>query len=235
MSTSVSAHVVVRHADLDINLDIAGGEVVAIMGPSGAGKTTLLEAIAGLVRLDDGTISFDGTPIASAAMHTPPSGRGVGLLGQDALLFPHMTASENIEFAARASGQSRDEARNAASDWLARMGLPDFGARRVRQLSGGQAQRIALARALAARPRLLLLDEPFSSLDVEAAASLRQTVHEHITGTTTMVVSHTAADAQALADRLIILERGKITQQGTVDEVLGAPATSFAAAVAASV
>ncbi|MGF2950024.1 ATP-binding cassette domain-containing protein [Microbacterium alcoholitolerans] len=234
MSGALEAHVVVDHAGLDVAVAVAPGEVLAVMGPSGAGKTTLLDAIAGLTRLDDGHVSIDGVRLADARMHTPPSRRAIGLLGQDALLFPHMTAVDNIAFAAQSAGAGRDEARTVAAEWMPRIGLPGLGARRPDRLSGGQRQRVALARALAARPRLLLLDEPFSSLDVQAAAQLRTVVREHLQGTTTIVVSHTLADAQALADRLLILEHGRITQQGPLPEVLASPASDFTSAVAAS-
>ncbi|WP_404473632.1 sulfate/molybdate ABC transporter ATP-binding protein [Microbacterium aerolatum] len=231
---ALDAHVVVAHAAVDAKLSLAPGEVLAVMGPSGAGKTTLLDAIAGLTRLNAGHVAIDGETLADARQHTPPSRRAIGLLGQDALLFPHMTAAGNIAFAARSAGASRAEARAVGEEWMLRVGLEGFGERRPDQLSGGQRQRVALARALAAQPRVLLLDEPFSSLDVEAAARLRDVVRAQLRGTTTLFVSHGVADAEALADRLIILERGRITQQGALAEVLASPATPFAAAVAAS-
>lgn len=234
MSGAVDAHVVVTHAAVDARLTLAAGEVLAVMGPSGAGKTTLLDALSGLTRLDDGYLDIDGDRIADARQHTPPSRRSIGLLGQEALLFPHMTAAENIAFAAQSGGASRNASQAIAAEWMERVGLAGLGGRRPGELSGGQSQRIALARALAARPRLLLLDEPFSSLDVQAAAQLREVVRDQLQGTTTIVVSHTVADAEALADRLGILEHGRITQQGPLDEVLASPASDFAAAVAAS-
>lgn len=234
MSGAVDAHVVVTHAAVDARLTLAAGEVLAVMGPSGAGKTTLLDALSGLTRLDDGYLDIDGDRIADARQHTPPSRRSIGLLGQEALLFPHMTAAENIAFAAQSGGASRNASRAIAAEWMERVGLAGLGGRRPGELSGGQSQRIALARALAARPRLLLLDEPFSSLDVQAAAQLREVVRDQLHGTTTVVVSHTVADAEALADRLGILEHGRITQQGPLDEVLASPASDFATAVAAS-
>ncbi|WP_417506999.1 ATP-binding cassette domain-containing protein, partial [Microbacterium sp.] len=158
----------------------------------------------------------------------------IGLLGQDALLFPHMTAAENIAFAARAAGRTREESTRRATEWLGRIGLAGYGDRRPDELSGGQRQRIALARALAASPRLLLLDEPFTSLDVEAAAQLREVVREQRGATTTILVSHGILDAQALAERLVIVQAGRIVQDAAVAEVLASPATPFAAAVADS-
>ncbi|MEV7619756.1 ATP-binding cassette domain-containing protein [Microbacterium sp. NPDC089321] len=231
---ALDAHVVVAHASLDVRLSLQPGEVVAVMGPSGAGKTTLLDALSGLTRLDAGHVAIDGAVLADPRRHTPPSRRAIGLLGQDPLLFPHMTAVGNIAFAARSAGSSRAEAMTIAQEWMPRIGLADLGDRRPDQLSGGQRQRVALARALAARPRLLLLDEPFSSLDVQAAAQLREVVGGHLNGTTTVIVSHTLADAQSLAPRLLILENGRITQDGALSDVLAAPASPFTRAVAAT-
>lgn len=231
---ALDAHVIVRHAGLDAALRVAAGEFVAIMGPSGAGKTSLLEAISGLVRLDEGHVDLDGIRLSGPRQHTPPSRRAIGLLGQDALLFPHMTAAENIAFAARVGGRTRDESTRLAAEWLDRIGLSGLGDRRPDELSGGQRQRIALARALAASPRLLLLDEPFTSLDVEAAAQLREVVREQRGATTTILVSHGILDAQALAERLVIVQAGRIVQDAAVAEVLASPATPFAAAVADS-
>lgn len=231
---ALDARVVVRHAGLDAALRVAAGEFVAVMGPSGAGKTSLLEAIAGLVRLDEGHVDLDGVRLSGERQHTPPSRRAIGLLGQDALLFPHMTAAENIAFAARVGGRTRDESTRHAAEWLDRIGLIEYGTRRPDELSGGQRQRIALARALAASPRVLLLDEPFTSLDVEAAAQLREVVREQRGSTTTILVSHGILDAQALAERLVIVQAGRIVQDAAVAEVLASPATPFAAAVADS-
>ncbi|MFJ2504439.1 ATP-binding cassette domain-containing protein [Microbacterium sp. NPDC087592] len=231
---ALDAHVIVRHAGLDAALRVAAGEFVAIMGPSGAGKTSLLEAISGLVRLDEGHVDLDGIRLSGPRQHTPPSRRAIGLLGQDALLFPHMTAAENIAFAAQVGGRTRDESTRLAAEWLDRIGLAEYGTRSPDELSGGQRQRIALARALAASPRLLLLDEPFTSLDVEAAAQLREVVREQRGATTTILVSHGILDAQALAERLVIVQAGRIVQDAAVAEVLASPATPFAAAVADS-
>lgn len=234
MTGTLDAHVVVDHAGLDVRLTLRPGEVLAVMGPSGAGKTTLLDAVAGLTRLDGGHVDIGGDRLADASRHTPPSRRAIGLLGQDPLLFPHMTAVANIAFAARSAGSSRADALAMAEEWMPRVGLPGLGDRHPDQLSGGQRQRVALARALAARPRLLLLDEPFSSLDVLAAAQLREVVREQLHGTTTIVVSHTVADAHALADRLLILEHGHATHEGPLHDILAAPSTPFARAVATS-
>ncbi|MGO1539166.1 MAG: sulfate/molybdate ABC transporter ATP-binding protein [Leucobacter sp.] len=221
---------------VDVRFQLADGEVLAIMGPSGAGKSTVLDAISGLLRLDSGRIDLGGTSVADTKnqVHIAPSRRSIGVLGQETLLFPHMTAAENVSFAARASGHSAAEARTVANEWLHRVSLGDFADRAPSQLSGGQQQRVALARALAARPKLLLLDEPFVALDVEAAAHAHALLREQLasSGTAAIIVSHDGFDAIEVADRLLILEAGVITQEGPVREVLTNPQTSFVSAVA---
>lgn len=219
---------------LDVAVDAAPGETVAIMGPSGAGKSTLLAAIAGLVRIDDGAVSVDDRVVADARRHVPPAERGIVLLGQEPRLFPHLSARENVAFGPRARGVARDEARRDADEWMRRVGLPGMGDHRPAELSGGQQQRVALARALAVEPEVLLLDEPFTALDPETAGDLRALLHEQLnaTGSTALIVTHDAIDAAALARRLVLVEDGVVTQQGPVADVLSLPATRFAAALA---
>ncbi|MFT4220775.1 MAG: ATP-binding cassette domain-containing protein [Microbacterium sp.] len=221
---------------LDVTVAAAPGETVAVMGPSGAGKSTLVSAIAGLVRLDDGRIAIDEKDVSRAKprRHVPPALRNVVLLGQEPRLFPHLTARENVAFGPRARGVDKEVARRDADDWLWRVGLPGSGPHRPAELSGGQQQRVALARALATSPKVLLLDEPFTALDAETAGDLRALLHEqlHATRSTTLIVTHDAVDAAALASRLVIVENGAVTQEGAVAEVLAMPATRFAAAVA---
>jgi molybdate transport system ATP-binding protein len=223
---------------LDAVLQIEPGEVVAVMGPSGAGKSTLFDAIAGFVPLAAGEVRLDGRTVeAASGAHVGPQHRGVVLLGQEPRLFPHLSARENIAFGPRARRTARAAARTDADAWLDRVGLGGLGARRPAQLSGGQQQRVALARALATSPRVLLLDEPLTSLDPETAAGIRALLRDQLaeTGTTAVVATHDAADAAALARRLVVLEAGRITQAGTVREVLDRPATPFVTAVAATV
>lgn len=230
--------------DLDVLLEVAAGETLALMGPSGAGKSSVLHAIAGTERIAAGSIVLgdSGTPdalvLADAArgVHLPPHRRSIGMLGQDPRLFPHLTAHGNIAFGARAGGLGKLESAAAADGWLDQLGLGEVSDQRPAALSGGQRQRIALARALAADPRLLLIDEPFASLDVEAAADMRELVRVELarTRTTAIVVSHSAVDAAALAHRLVVIERGVVVQQGQVGEVLATPATRFVRAVAAT-
>ena len=232
---ALDAHLVVQRGRmrLDAALAAAPGERIAVMGPSGAGKSTLLAAIAGLVPVASGHVRIDGVEIAGTHP-VPPHRRGVVLLGQDPRLFPHLTAAENIAFGVQAHGANRATALSTARDWLARVGLPGIDHSRPSRLSGGQQQRVALARALATRPRILLLDEPITALDPETAADIRTLLAAQLTesGVTAVIVTHDALDAVALAERLVILEDGRVTQQAPVREVLAAPATRFAAAVA---
>ena len=251
---ALAARIRVPRTGFDVNLElkVAAGETLALMGPSGAGKSSVLHAIAGTERITEGRIalmtSAENAGAASDAggpfvladsesrTHLPPHQRAIGMLGQDSRLFPHLTAHGNIAFGARAGGRAKRDASATATSWLERLGLAEVSKQRPEALSGGQRQRIALARALAASPRLLLIDEPFASLDVEAAADMRELVREELarTGTTALVVSHSAVDAAALAHRLVVIERGRVVQHGEVQNVLANPATRFVRAVAAT-
>ncbi len=241
MSVGLDARIRVRRPSLEVeaDLEVPAGETLAITGPSGAGKTTLLDALSGLVGLDAGRVLLGGETLADAEsrIHLPPSRRRVGRLGQEAELFPHLSVLDNITFAVRARGETVSVAQGEAEQWLGRAGLADLGPRPPATLSGGQARRVALLRTLSARPRLLLLDEPFASLDVEAAADMRALIATQLRElpTTTILVSHDARDALALANRMIVLESGRSVQSGSVSEILAAPATRFAAAFAATV
>lgn len=215
---------------LEAALSAEPGEIVAVMGPSGAGKSTLLGAIAGLVPLASGAVVLDGrtveTPVGAAVAHHE---RGTALLGQDPRLFPTMSVLENVAFGARARRTPKREARADAGTWLERVGLGGTGDRRTWELSGGQQQRVALARALAIRPRLLLLDEPFSALDPGTAAEIRDLLSDQLleTGTTALLATQDPADASAVAHRLLIIEHGRIVQDGLVSDVLRSPRTPF--------
>lgn len=235
-SAALSALVVVprEHFTVDVSLEAEIGETVAVMGPSGAGKSTLLQALAGLVPLANGEIAVDGRVIDRAAaprVRTAPMHRGIVLLGQDTRLFPHLSVRENVAFGPRAAGIATRAARASADEWLARVGLPGSGDRMPRALSGGESQRVAVARALAASPRVVLLDEPLVALDPATAADIRRMLREQLTGITTIAVTHDAADAIGLADRLIVVESGRVMQAGPVREVLAAPASDFVAAI----
>ena len=220
------------------DLQIPAGESVAVLGPNGAGKSTLLGLVAGLLRPDTGTIRLGARVLSSAGegrgMLIPPEHRRVGLMGQDPLLFPHLSALENVAFGPRSQGRSRADARASARGWLDRMGLSAFASRRPAELSGGQRQRVALARALAAEPELLLLDEPLGALDAQTAPEIRQVLRTHLrdSRTTSMLVTHDVLDAAVLADRVIVLERGRIVDDGPTTVVLTTPRSSFGATLA---
>ncbi|WES64499.1 ATP-binding cassette domain-containing protein [Microbacter sp. GSS18] len=239
MTAALDARVVLERGGFALDADIAvpAGETLAVMGPSGAGKSTLLAVLAGLVPSREGHVRVGERTLDSSArprVRTPPSRRGIVLLGQDARLFPHLSVRENIVFGPRAHGIPRDQAERDADDWLFRVGLAGVGSRRPAQLSGGQQQRVALARALATEPAVLLLDEPLTSLDIDTAADIRALLASQLaaTRTTAVVATHDAVDAVALASRLAVLENGTVTQAGPVRTVLAEPATPFAAAVA---
>lgn len=235
--SGLRAHVVVdrEHFAVDVALDVAGGETVAVMGPSGAGKSTLLQALAGLEPLTAGEIDVGGRIVDRVSVprvRTEPMNRGIVLLGQDARLFPHLSVRENVAFGPRAAGADAREARDSAEEWLIRVGLPGAGDRMPRELSGGEGQRVAVARALAASPRAVLLDEPLVALDPETAGEIRRMLRDQLAGTTTIAVTHDAADAVALAERLMVIESGRVTQSGPVRKVLAAPASGFVASIA---
>jgi ABC-type sulfate/molybdate transport systems ATPase subunit len=204
--------------------DVAPGHPLAVIGPNGAGKSSVLAAIAGLVPLESGRVSIG----ARAVDGLPPERRRIGVVFQDYVLFPHLTVRDNVAFAARMHG-SRASARTAAEPWLDRYGLTPLADRLPAELSGGQAQRVALARALAAEPEVLLLDEPMSALDVEVRADMRAELATHVRefGGATVLVTHSPADAAALADSVLVLESGRVTQRGTLDELRALPATPY--------
>ncbi|GAA1414801.1 hypothetical protein AUR04nite_17700 [Glutamicibacter uratoxydans] len=236
MSLDVELSVARSAFAVQAKFTVPAGRTLAIMGPSGAGKSTIVQVIAGIEKLDAGRIELDGALLAAGRHHLPPHRRQVGLLGQEAHLFPHLDAARNIAFGARAGGMSKQDAQQAASRWLERLGLGEVANHKPAALSGGQRQRIALARALAAKPKFLLIDEPFASLDVEAAVDMRQLVREELerSGTGAIVVSHSAADTQALADDLMVIERGKVIAYGEVEQVFAQPASRFVRAVVAT-
>jgi len=218
---------------LDVELTAAAGEVVAVLGPNGAGKSTLLRALAGLQPLDTGRVVLDGRVLDDAAsgLHVRPPQRGVALVPQDGQLFPHLSARDNVAFGPRSRGQDRRTAGGLADEWLARLGLGDLGDRRPAALSGGQAARVALARALVGRPRLVLLDEPLAALDVGTRAQVRSELrtHLHAVDAASLLVTHDALDAVTVADRLVVLEGGQVVQQGLPAEVARRPATAYVA------
>ncbi len=219
--------------ELDVALKVEEGEVVAVLGPNGAGKTTLLRAIAGLVPLSSGRIELGGRVLSdvAAGLRLRPEERSVGVVFQDHLLFPHLSVTENVAFGLRARGVRRAVARRRADAELERVQLRGFGGRRPRSLSGGQSQRVALARALAIDPALLLLDEPLAALDVEARLAVRRELRQHLErfAGPCLIVTHEPIEAMALADRLLILEHGRITQVGRPAEISRRPRSRWVA------
>jgi len=215
---------VVRLADfsLCVDLTIANGQSVAIVGVNGAGKTTLLKSIAGLVTVDEGRIVLDEQVLDSADddEFVTPEKRGMGVVFQDYLLFDHLSVLENVAFGLRARGIGKAEARVRAREMVASNGLTELAERRPEALSGGQRQRVALMRALAARPRLLLLDEPLSAVDPSARADLRAALVRRIDefAGTTLVVSHDPTDVMVMAERVIVLDSGNVVWDGPVTD-----------------
>jgi iron(III) transport system ATP-binding protein len=213
----------------DVSFELPEGKLLSLVGESGSGKTTLLRLLAGLETPDSGSISLDGRLLSSPAAVVPPEQRGIGLVFQHHALFPHLTVDKNIGFGLR--HLSRDERMAIIAQLLALVGLAKFGKRYPHELSGGERQRIALARALAPEPRLLLLDEPFSSLD----ARLRQTVRDDTRailkerGATALFVTHDTGDALSIADRIVVLKHGQLQQDGAPPEVYHAPANAYVA------
>lgn len=219
-----------RPAVRQANITVDDGELVALVGESGSGKTTLLRLLAGLESPDSGTILLDGTVISAPGRIIPPEKRGIGMVFQHHALFPHLTLEGNITFGIR--HLKRAQRREISTTLLDLVGLPGFGKRFPHQLSGGERQRIALARALAPSPRLLLLDEPFSSLDARLRHSLRDETRAVLKrhGTTAIFVTHDTADALTIADRIVVVRDGTIQQIGSPGEIYRAPANAYVAA-----
>jgi len=209
-------------------LDLAEGETIALLGENGAGKSTVLRVIAGLLRPELGQVRLAGREVTQL----PPHRREVGLLAQDPLLFPHLSAVQNVAFGPQVRGASAKQARERAQQWLERTGVAALADRKPDQLSGGQAQRVAIARALATSPRLLLLDEPLAALDVNAAPEIRSLLREVLRDQSAIVVTHDALDALLLADRVVVLEHGQVVESGPTQEVLRQPRSAFAAQIA---
>jgi molybdate transport system ATP-binding protein len=218
---------------LDIELTVGDGEVVALLGPNGAGKTTGLRAVAGLQPLDGGRIAVDGAVLddPGAGVFIPTAERPIGVVFQDYLLFPRLSAVDNVAFGLRARGASKTDARAEAQRWLARFGLADRTHAKPRALSGGEAQRVALARALATGPRLLLLDEPLAALDASTRLQVRGELRRHLAtfAGARLLVTHDPVDAIVLADRLVIVEGGHVTQTGSPAAVTARPGYRYVA------
>ena len=232
----LDAAAVVRRAGftLDVAITVDPGDVLAVLGPNGSGKSTLLDVLAGLLRPDAGHVRVGGRTLTDSGVHVPPHRRGVGLLAQQPLLFPHLTALANVAFGPRAQGMSRRAATARARELLDAVDVAGLADRRPAQLSGGQQQRVALARALAAGPDLLLLDEPLAALDVDTMPAMRALLRRTIrdSGRTAVLVTHAALDALVLADRVVVLSDGVVAEEGATREVLARPRSPFAARIA---
>jgi molybdate transport system ATP-binding protein len=232
---TLDASVRVQRSDftLDVQLSVAAGETVAVLGPNGAGKTTLLRALAGLDEME-GQVTLDGEVLEDSArgIHVPPERRRVGLVFQDHVLFPHLSVLENVAFGLRA--QRKPDATATAQRLLDGASLGDRARAMPRRLSGGQGQRVALLRALAIEPRLLLLDEPLSSLDVSVRAEVRRDLARQLASFqgARLLVTHDPLEAIAIADTLVVLEHGSIVQSGSPDEVTARPRSRFVADLA---
>jgi molybdate transport system ATP-binding protein len=222
--------------DLRVALDVRPGEVLALLGPNGAGKSTTLRCLAGLSPIGAGAIAIDGTVVddPAADVFVEPEARSIGVVFQQYLLFEHMSVLENVAFGLRARGATKVDARRTAREWLDRVGLGDYADQRPRVLSGGQAQRAALARALATHPRVLLLDEPLAALDAGTRSTVRRDLRRHLASFDGMsvLVTHDPVDAYALADRVAILDAGAVVQAGTFTEVTAHPRSRYVADLA---
>ena len=225
----------VRRRDfrVSVRLDVARGEVLAVLGPNGAGKSTLLRALAGLEPVSSGFVELSGRLLddANDGVRVPVEQRRIGVVFQDYRLFPHLSVVENVAFGLRARGVRRGAARDAAREWVARLGLAEMASRRPGHLSGGQAQRVALARALVTQPEMLLLDEPLAALDARTRLEVRSELRQHLRefGGPSLVVTHDALDALVLGDRILVLEGGRTVQSGPPAEVAQRPATEYVA------
>jgi molybdate transport system ATP-binding protein len=212
---------------------VPSGRTVAVVGPNGSGKTTLLRTLAGLTPLTSGRVTLDDRVLddPAAGVYEPPEARRVGMVFQDHALFPHLSTLDNVAFGGRAHGRSRADAQQHALAWLDRVGLADRAQTYPGELSGGQAQRVALARALATDPGLLLLDEPLAALDATTRIEVRRDVRRHLStfDGVRIVVTHDPIDAAVLADEILVLDRGRVAQTGTPEDITARPRTPWVA------
>lgn len=227
---TLHAHVVDPERGVDVAIDVASGETLAVLGPNGAGKSTLLGAVAGLLRPKRADVKVGERVLSDGRTWMPPHRRSVALLAQEPRLFPHLTVRDNVAFGPRSHGL--DDPDRRATQWLDRVGLVDLAHRRPRSLSGGQAQRVAIARALATDPQVVLLDEPLAALDAEAVPDVRRLLRHVLADRTAIIVTHEPLDALVLADRAVVIEDGRIVHAGSPADVVAHPRTSFGAALA---
>jgi molybdate transport system ATP-binding protein len=232
---SLEARVIAHVGGLrvDAAFDAEPGRTVVLLGPNGAGKTTLLRVLAGLHALDAGRVVVDGQALDDPAAGTwvPTERRPIAVVFQDHALFPHLTALENVAFGLRARGVRRADARRRARAWLEHVGVARHAGARPRSLSGGEAQRVAVARALVVEPRVLLLDEPLAALDASARIETRRELRHHLGAHdgARVVVTHDPVDAMTLANRVVVLEEGRVVQAGTITELREHPRSRYVA------
>jgi iron(III) transport system ATP-binding protein len=214
-----------------VSLDVAPGSFLVLLGPSGSGKTTLLRCLAGIERIDSGSLSIGSRVVADGRTHVPPEQRDLSMVFQDYALWPHLTALDNVAFALRRRRLGRAQCRGRAREMLSRVGLTEFAGRYPNELSGGQQQRVALARALIADTGLILCDEPLSNLDADLRERMRVEISALVreAGATTVYITHDQAEAFALADVIGVLEAGELVQAGSPEDVYHHPATPFVA------
>ncbi len=209
----------------DLSFDLREGEIASLLGPSGCGKTTLLRAIAGLIQPTSGTIRFGSQLVGVSSVVLPPNKRGTGYVPQQGALFPHLNVAKNISFGLDRELYSKKQISEITEEMINLIGLPGFENRLPSQLSGGQQTRVALARALAIKPKLILLDEPFSALDAVLRDELRTEVVGLLRklGSTAILVTHDREEALVSSDRVVLMRSGRVVQDGTPEEVYGAP------------
>jgi iron(III) transport system ATP-binding protein len=215
----------------DVTLSVEPGTFLVLLGPSGSGKTTLIRCLAGIERVSAGRISIGGATVADGTVHVPPEKRELSMVFQDYALWPHLTAAQNVAFALRRRRLGRAPERQRAEAMLSRVGLAALAGRYPNQLSGGEQQRVALARALVGGTGLILCDEPLSNLDADLRERLRVEIAELVrdSGATTVYITHDQAEAFALADRVGVLEHGRLVQLGPPEEIYTRPASPFVA------
>lgn len=226
-TSALVADITARRGSFEVTAGfrVVAGRPLALVGPNGAGKSTVLNVLAGHLDAERGSILLDGRDLVGLA----PQVRRVGVVFQDYLLFPHLSVADNVAYGIRMRGTRRAPARALALPWLERFDLAELAVRFPHELSGGQAQRVALARALAAEPEALLLDEPMAALDAEIRDEVRAELAGHLRefAGPTVIVTHSAADVEALATDVVVLERGAVTERGTWAQLQEAPATPY--------
>ena len=235
------AQIAVRRPDgfeVEVDLEIAHGSTVAVLGPNGAGKSTLVGVLAGVLPIDSGRIVL-GTDVLddpSEKVFVDPENRDIGIVFQDYLLFPHLTVADNVGFGLLASGLPKSEVTAMVDVWLERSGLTGISGKKARELSGGQAQQVAVARAIMSGPRMLVFDEPMAALDATSRVEMRRRLADHLNefDGPRLLITHDATEAFLLAENIYVMENGRVTQSGTADDIRLRPQTAYVADLAGS-